>query len=265
MIFIVIGLSYVMETETETKTKKKVRIRKGDLVQIVKPEMFIRCGYPLTVREVKASFYDVKGEPKEDERYQKIMEVFKSVGVDVDGSLSHEGIPLIGPRGKDVLRKKSINKIIDALAYEIVRAKGFGGNERKLYTKDVPALAGNVYRVCNKKVCVTGTYSPSSGSGYDYWGESDYEPATLDNAKTHVILSLDYVSEGEMANVKSLSEEVRNGINAKVFGCMWEQGDGIKELVDAVHLNRKHGWRGQFCDDLWLGYLIEEQNVVKVS
>ena len=244
-----------MEIEVKVKTRKQV-IRVGDLVQIVKPEMFIRCGYPLTVREVKASFYE-KGEPKEDDRYQKIMDLFKSAGVrfnsDMFSTSSH------------ALRKKSINKIIDALAYEIVRAKGFGGDERKLYTKDVPALAGNVYRVCHKKVCVTGTYFPAV-MNEDYWaGQDDYEPAGLSDTKTHVILYLDYVSEGDMAKIKNISEEISNGINAKVFGCMWEQGDGIQELVDAVHLNRSHDWKRQFCDDLGLGYCIEQINVIKVS
>lgn len=161
------------------RDKDKNRIMKpmiGDSVIINTPSMFVRCGYPMTISEVK-----------EDIGSNNLSEIENFIN-DIIGN---QEIDIMSSRFK--IRKRSIQEIISALAYEKMRFNGFGGKTRAIYTKDVEDLRGKVAKVIGTKMCVTGDYVPSSG-GYGYYsGEYDYEPAYLMNQKRHRILILDCI------------------------------------------------------------------------
>lgn len=64
-----------------------------------------------------------------------------------------------------------------------------GGKGRSIYENNVPTLKDRICQVIGKRVVKTGTYRHGY-SGYDYWGEYDFEPAYLENEKTNIILKV---------------------------------------------------------------------------
>ena len=161
--------------------KKDNIVRVGDIVKIITPEFFVSCGYPLTYQDACVTMK----EKYEDEIHNFLYKIkFRPA------PLSHKlfGIELniSGNKQDDY----TVGKIINALAYEYVRAEGFGGDEKKIYTIRKEELVRKEFLVTDKKVRNTGTYYPSSG-GFDSWsGEYDYECGGLANNKSHIILSL---------------------------------------------------------------------------
>jgi len=167
-------------------SKKRIRklspniIRVGDTVKIINPEIIIRIGYPM-------SFDDACKEAKKfhhDDIIEFLQKIFPSREVKLG--------KIIGEITCDYPRLKAYNKIVKALAFEILGNKGFGGKEKKIYSEIRQDLLGITSTVKNIFIRKTGTYFPSSG-GYDSWtGEYDYDPGGLDKEKTHKILELDY-------------------------------------------------------------------------
>jgi hypothetical protein len=98
----------------------------------------------------------------------------------------------------EFIRGEYVNrKIIDVLAYEMIKFKGFGGTERTIHTEYKPELRGKLFKVMGTKMHMTGRYVPPY-SNYDSWtGEYDYEPGYLEGQKSHRILLLDDVAYGE--------------------------------------------------------------------
>lgn len=160
-----------------SKDKERLmRPKIGDSVRINTPSMFVRCGYPMTISEVK-----------EDIESNNLAEIEDFIN-DIIGN---KEIDIMSSRFK--IRKRSIQEIVSALAYEKMRFNGFGGRTRSIYTEDVENLRGKVAKVIGTKMCVTGDYVHGYG-GYDYYsGGYEYEPAYLMNQKHHRILILDYI------------------------------------------------------------------------
>lgn len=145
-------------------------IRKGDKVQIIKPDFFIRCGYPKSI-ESETQIVTEKYEKQITEMvYDKTPQNLFSRHKHIDHHL--------------------LIKIAKEIAHARLRTNGFGGRERTIYTQHLENLKGKEFIVGDIKYHKTGTYSPPSYSGgyYDYGPE--YEPATLENTKTHKILYL---------------------------------------------------------------------------
>lgn len=142
---------------------KKQVIREGDLIKVINPEFFIRCGYEETVFGM--------------------MEKIKSKHLEHIVSSLREVVPNLD------YNSTSFNKILKELAYLKCHEIHFGGNERKLFLQKKDNLLNKFFVVQGKKVCKTGTYVKGySSTTYD--GEYDYEPSYLKNEKTHVILEL---------------------------------------------------------------------------
>lgn len=141
-------------------TKKHV-YRQGDKVRIVRPFRFIRCGYPKTVTSETEHVLREFG--------PQIAKLSQDCGVH----------PEFEHRGKNPLRK-----IAAEIAYLRLKTYGYGGRERQIYREVLPQLEGKEFFVIDKKTCVTGTYNSSSGY------VEDYEPATLSNQKTHLLLQV---------------------------------------------------------------------------
>jgi len=182
--------------------KKDNIVRCGDLVKVIKPELFVRCGYSLTLEKsekiIREKYYD---------KVSEFANGFKT--------------KITLRNMEDYCEDSLTNKIIQALAEEYIFMEGFGGNERKIYTEPAFEMLGmsikdEVRRVVSIKFHKTGTYVPGS-SIYPIDEYYDYEPAYLDNTKTHKILGLaevpkicgEYYGEDfkiEACNVEKLHE-----------------------------------------------------------
>jgi len=157
------------------KTKKldpKI-IRRGDVVRIKNPEMFIRCGYPL-------SFPDVCEEVSEIHKEDILKFIDKVTDIK----------PKLEIRVTDPTNNRIYQAIVKELAYIRMREKKFGGSERRIFTLRNEAFKNARAEVFGVKIVKTGDYVKGS-RGYDpYSGEYDYEPSYLGNEKTHKILQL---------------------------------------------------------------------------
>lgn len=154
--------------------KKKNIIKVGDWVKIINPEFFVRCGYPLCLADTREEMTEQHGK-EVDDFICKILK-FESKADILFNSSSYK-------------REACRFKIIDALSRFDIYLKGFGGRERKIYTKHIPDHQGKIYRVFEKSFKVSGVYVPGfSHTGYN--GEYDYEPAYLDRPKRHNLLHL---------------------------------------------------------------------------
>jgi hypothetical protein len=161
------------------------RPMKGDWVRIDNPEMFVRCGYPFSKEDMRKEI--------EREHLIDIEDFIDRIGwgkPEKEMSLSRKFNP---NQGLD----RSTRKIIDILAYERLKAKGFGGRERQIHTEYAPDMKGKIFKILDTKCCMTGKYFAPSG-GYDPWsGGYDYEPGGLLNQKCHRILRLDEEAYGQ--------------------------------------------------------------------
>ena len=157
-------------------------IRVGDTVKIVNPQFFVRCGYPLSFEDACDI---VRREYKE-----KIASFLDSFGF----TRTPIWFDPIYKEPNNTLYSQGFDKIVKALAFDYVKAKGFGGRERKIYTKESPDYKGKRMEVEGVRMVQTGVYSPGDRGrtyGYGYYNEYDYDPPYLVDQKTHKILSLD--------------------------------------------------------------------------
>lgn len=160
---------------------RKPVYRPGDRVIIMQPQVFVRCGYPFDVVKETDSIlthyrFDI------EQLIEKI---------DQNGQPSHYGFD------------PDIRAVASRLARIVAIRRGYGGNERRIYTEWCAEILGKEGTVFSKRVVKTGNrYGPSGGRDEDgHW----YEPGRLENEKTHVILQV-YgpmtMFEIEAANVK---------------------------------------------------------------
>jgi hypothetical protein len=161
--------------------KNKNRIKIGDYVRIDNPEMFVRCGYPLSIEDV--------GKEIKDNHFIDIEKFIISI---IHGEDKVKNFNLTDVLNKDAYlnKSKSSQAIINILSYEMLKHRNFGGRERSIHTQTVEENKGKICQVTGAKMCVTGNYVSGSGSR-DYWsGEYEYEPPYLENQKSHRILSV---------------------------------------------------------------------------
>lgn len=132
----------------------------GDVVRIVRGEVLERVGYPETIQSAK----------------QKMMDDFKTQHPEGYMAFMQQAFPFLG-RGLDELSLQ--------LAKEYNRnVLGFGGHERKIFTKYVPEYDDQFAQLTNRVQKQTGKYSGSSGYG------EDYEGARLVDQKSHVFFEV---------------------------------------------------------------------------
>jgi hypothetical protein len=174
---------------------KKEIIRSGDVVKIINPEFFLRCGYPLSLKDgIKLIMED----EKDKECFENLCNRFGIIGRSLD---SLDGIRL--PR--------DYYKMLDILAYWKVRQKGFGGRERKIYTRRVEEAKGHEFEVRSKKMVVTGNYVHGREDREWESGHIEYEPPYLADMESHMILYLyDGCVDGDFFHVGNTLNPVRN-------------------------------------------------------
>ena len=148
-------------------------IRVGDTVKIINPVFVIRCGYPLSIKDMKKVVEEKFG----DNIDKLIQTVWKGEETDHKMSLAN--------RSKD----RAYQTILNELAYVRLKAEKYGGRTRSLHTKILENYKGLEFKVWDIKMCMTGEYVPGCrGNGWD----EDSEPAYLTEAKAHKLLVLDY-------------------------------------------------------------------------
>jgi hypothetical protein len=137
-------------------------IREGDTVKVIVPKEFIRCGYPMDLKDFRV---EVK------KTHQKAIDKFlNSIGIATWDSNS-----------------STSKQILNAITYALAKQKSFGGSERALYTKDLPVIKDIIFPVHGIHFVKTGFYE----EGYSYSSEDgEYEPPYLSSEKTHKILKL---------------------------------------------------------------------------
>lgn len=156
---------------------KRDIIRVGDRVRIVNPDIFIRCGYPLTKEDILRNYLK-----KEDikvienflahfEIYQPYISLNKKTLCEIDDNPTYTRV---------------FDRVADAVAYGVLSKKGFGGRERKIYTEFDATLSNATATVIERKVVNTGNYEPG---WYDSYG-GDGEMPSLTNQKSHVIFEV---------------------------------------------------------------------------
>jgi hypothetical protein len=138
-------------------------IRVNDIVKIVTPEIFIRCGYPFD--QIAAT----------DHLVDHYAEDVQALITKIDPNAKY---PRRFGSGKD------FRDLCGRIARIVATRDGFGGWTRSLHTERKEEWTGLRCQVRAKKVHKTGNYFPPTGG--DEW----YEPGGLDNEKTHVILTV---------------------------------------------------------------------------
>ena len=156
---------------------KRNIIRVNNRVKIINPEVVIRCGYPLSKKMVIDAIT-----PEQKEATYALLRAF--------------GVPPPAPPAtpadtiEDMLNANwdhtTYDKIVDIMAYEILKQKKFGGRERKLFTERKESLRNATGYVVEKKVVHSGIYTYGGGR-YDYDGDYDYTPPYLSIDKAHVL------------------------------------------------------------------------------
>lgn len=160
-------------------------IRIDDLIYIEEPLFFERCGYPMT-------FADTYTEVKHN--YQDLIHDFLDKMNDRFALQNGTNCEFDGKKFNDpnFNSYETIEKICGIMAHRLIELKQFGGRERRIHvTENKDAIRNTrLFRVHKISFCKTGTYVPAVC--YDkYMGEyDDYEPARLDDIKTHKILHL---------------------------------------------------------------------------
>lgn len=175
-------------------------IRVGDKVKILNPELFVRCGYELTPNNE-----DLQSEVM-DKYKDKIDEFIKSLF----GPIQKVNASILFEEEYSYWDDQDVNtlesKIINALCYYEVKRKGFGGKERKIYATHVNKMKDIIGKVVKIKFHKTGTYIPGSYS-YSAYDLSDYDPAYLENEKTHKILIVQIPDSNYIWRTQNISIE----------------------------------------------------------
>jgi hypothetical protein len=136
-------------------------IRVGDRVRIVNPEMFVRCGYPLSWNDAELAV---------SKQYCHMIYEF----------LANTGLYV----GVDIYHIE--NDIKHAFAKRWLQSRGYGGNVRSIYTEYDEFQKDRTFTVYEIRYVRSGVYRPGYISGYE---EPEYNPAYLDKIKTHKILN----------------------------------------------------------------------------
>jgi hypothetical protein len=169
-------------------------IRVGDVVKIVNPLIFIRCGYPLSKNDMKKEIYEHYGKIIEDLLYSVSRgNVF--IQRDVNGLYPDQQQSNIFPVTNQKLDYLN-NEIVDLLAVRRLFAKKFGGTDRTIHTELRSELKDKTASVTNKKNVKTGIRVPGSSYRSSFYDpEVECDPPYLSQAKTHKILQIDLGDE----------------------------------------------------------------------
>jgi hypothetical protein len=151
-------------------------IRRHDLVEIVTPEMFMRCGYE---KDLKTLMKEIWSTP---EQLQPLAEVLNKLA----------GNPKYNP-SLDLLLSEypthyqtALGYLVRGVAYYKLQSFIAKGNVRKIFTEPVLGMKGRTFIVKHIRFCKTGVYLPGYQGNFDYEWVLPY----LHSMKTHKILGI---------------------------------------------------------------------------
>jgi len=165
-------------------------MKKGDRVKIINPELFVRCGYDLTINTL---FDEIETEHSK-EISKHVNEMCNLVGLDnlkLNAYLD--------------LNELISNKIINSLAYSLLPSRMAEGSERKIFTEYGWQYKDKLGIIVKKKYVKTGIYH----RGFSYDG--DYEPAYLDPVQTNCILEVELCKWGFNILIEAKNVEQMKG------------------------------------------------------
>jgi hypothetical protein len=166
---------------------KKV-IHVDDYVFVNNPLLFIRCGYPLTL---KTALDDIN---KYDEQIYDFLNGIMGVENPLDPTLQQL---------EERVYETAVDKVRYAIAYQVLKEKQFGGKKRSVYTKKDDKFHGSIGKVVSIKYVNSGTYN--HGSVYNHWEEDYYYSGPyLSDQKTHKILDVWFEDMGECIKIESI-------------------------------------------------------------
>ncbi len=147
---------------------KKYVYLEHDRVRIINPVVVKRVGYPFDIH--------AEAERVGKDNYADINALFDKI------------LPEYAPNSLD-REHYSYHNLAMKIAFIVGRYRGLGGKDRQLWTETQPDLVNHRWAVVSKRTVRTGCYY-APGGGYTYDGDYDYEPGGLQNAKSHVLLTL---------------------------------------------------------------------------
>lgn len=153
------------------------KIRIGDVVEVIAPVRFLRCGYDLTLNDLTEKIYQ--------ERNKEIFDFVVKMTSNRRGIISRAGVV------KTKTTKTSTYMVARAIAYEIINDQIRTGNKRRLFLEPFnksydywpSATKGSRASVIAVKHVKTGIFVK---------GEWDFESACLKDEKTFKILKLEF-------------------------------------------------------------------------
>jgi hypothetical protein len=165
----------------------------GELVKIVTPKEFVRCGYPLTIKLVmEQQFEEIE---KDCARMFAALERKpappEALPTETEFAFGFTAVPASGCSNMSATVHGMLCAAIAAYRLE---QQNFGGGTRAIVEKDGVFEAGQLWTVVGKSLVKTGKRFQSCSYGPDYNGEYDYEPGGLENEKTHCVYSVEYGS-----------------------------------------------------------------------
>lgn len=179
------------------KPKRKLDpkiIRVDDQVKITNCMFFVRCGYPLCVKDLTES---IMSRNKADISNLLQKEVHPKLSSNMHGSWTMNA---------EVLDSE-IERVCKTIASIKIVVDNWGGNRREIYEKSIPDLKNECFIVKEIKFVKTGIRHQGGGYTYSYFGEEDYDPTYLDVDKTYKILTLDYIDIAQREKLEYLNLE----------------------------------------------------------
>lgn len=152
----------------------------GSTIKIVEPYMFLRCGYPLTLEDVRGRYRD-----QITEKVNKVISV-------IDDISPHDNY--------------FIHKLETAFASDIIRKLGWGGDERKVYEQSLGTIYEDARFTLKAKTMV---YEGKRHSGYSHYdsqnGDYDGHPTFFQTRRGHCVYTLDCVEDKKVKGLKVLA------------------------------------------------------------
>jgi hypothetical protein len=146
----------------------------NDTVQIVTPEFFVRCGFPLDEKDEATHIRQNYG--------PKLLQFIQTLGIETS----------TGKRLKveDIIKSKIFYEVCDSIAWGICNMEDFGGKEKTIYTKSFPELENRIFQVIDVKHVTTGVFNQDSRT-------NRCAAETLEEDVVHQICQIAPLDEGQ--------------------------------------------------------------------
>ncbi len=166
-------------------SKKNKYASIGCTVRIVTPKQFVRCGYPLSIKDVMSRDFE---------------EIDKEC-VKLFSALENRPVPVVEPENSEwgftslmdnipTMSATVHGMLCCAIAAYRLENEGFGGSVRSIVEADGVFEKGQLWTVVSKRFVKTGTRYSGHSYQNSYTGENEYEPGGLEDEKTHCVYTV---------------------------------------------------------------------------